>query len=85
MAAPADAGHEVCGDREGIVKQLAERYGERPVWRGLDYRGQLVELFASKSGTWTIIVTVPGMPSCLVAGGEGSQPLEPPPSGKTAS
>jgi hypothetical protein len=33
--------------------------------------GSLLEVLASPSGTWTIIVTIPNGPTCLVSSGEG--------------
>ena len=33
--------------------------------------GSLLEVLTSPAGSWTIIVTVPGGPTCLVSSGEG--------------
>jgi len=32
--------------------------------------GQVLELFASSSGSWTMVVTTPNGTSCLIAAGE---------------
>ena len=37
----------------------------------LDARGNLVELFGNtKSGTWTMVITTPGGPTCILTTGE---------------
>lgn len=75
-ASPADAQHSaVCGERAGIVARLAERWGESRQSIGLAADNTVVETFASESGSWTITVTRPGGPTCLMASGEHYQHL----------
>ncbi len=64
-----------CGPRAGIAAALARNHAETPVSRGVSARGALVEVFASTRGTWTLVVTVPGGPSCLIAAGQDWQHL----------
>lgn len=69
---PAGAQTSVpCGKRQVIVDELDRGYGEKPVAIGLSGDGLVIEIFASDSGTFTILVTRPGGPSCVVAAGEG--------------
>lgn len=60
-----------CAERETVVAQLAERYGETRQSMGLGQNNAVVEVFASAdTGTWTIVVTLPSGMTCLVASGE---------------
>lgn len=60
-----------CGPHDAVVSRLAEGYGEARVSIALGANGVVVETFANlETGTWTIVVTAPGGPSCLVAAGE---------------
>ncbi len=68
---------QVCAARDGLLNQLEQKYGEVPVAIGVA-DGRLVELLTAKDGmTWTIILTSPKGVSCLIASGEGWQPLVP--------
>ncbi len=68
---------QVCAARDGLLVQLEQKYGEVPVAIGVA-DGRLVELLTAKDGmTWTIILTSPKGVSCLIASGEGWQPLLP--------
>lgn len=65
-----------CHQHQLVVERLAERYGESRQSIGLAANNSVVEVFASlETGTWTITVTTPGGPTCLVASGEGYQAL----------
>ncbi len=71
-AAQAASGQpSTCGAREALLERLSARYEEQPVSLGVTATGSLLEVLASPSGSWTIIVTVPGGPTCLVSSGEG--------------
>jgi hypothetical protein len=59
-----------CGPRDQIVKALGESFKEAPVGMGVTEPGQLIELFASSSGSWTMVATAPNGTSCLIAAGE---------------
>jgi hypothetical protein len=71
LAGPAAAqGAAACADHEAVTRSLAERWGESRQSIGLGAEGAVVEVFASpETGTWTITVTRPGGPTCLVASG----------------
>jgi len=60
-----------CAARDAVIDRLASKYDEHPVSIGVTATGSLLEILASAAGTWTIIVTVPGGPTCLVSSGEG--------------
>ncbi len=63
-----------CADRERVVARLSEAYGESRQSIGLGTNNTVVETFASlETGTWTIVVTTPGGPTCLVAAGQAFQ------------
>lgn len=69
-AASAVAASPACGLRADIAAQLAADWDERPVARGLTVRGDLAEVFASPSGSFTILVTRPDGRACAIAAGE---------------
>jgi hypothetical protein len=65
-----------CGPRAEVIAQLADRFGETRRAIGLASNNAVVEVFAaSRTGTWTIIATLPEGLSCLVASGESYEPL----------
>lgn len=61
---------QVCGSRDAIVKRLADVHGENRRAAGIAANGNLIEIFAAKSGTWTVMVTQPGGITCVVAVGD---------------
>ncbi|EBA12253.1 hypothetical protein [Roseobacter sp. CCS2] len=68
----AQTGH--CADHATVVERLGERYGESRQSIGLGSDNAVVEVFASMdTGSWTITVTRPGGPTCLVAAGQAYQ------------
>ncbi len=66
---PANAGF-LCGERTEITKSLGMKYHEKLVASGLADAGSMIEIFASRKGTWTMIVTSPNGRSCYMASGE---------------
>jgi hypothetical protein len=74
LSSAAEA-QSLCGQRDEMVAGLEKRYAETPVSMGLASNGAVVEVFASESGTWTIIMTHPNGLSCLVVAGEGWEAL----------
>jgi hypothetical protein len=72
---PAEAGR-LCGDRDEILKRLEQRHKETPQALGLSSDGGVLEVLVSPSGGWTILVTYPKRPTCVVAVGEAWQPLQ---------
>ncbi|MEQ8666326.1 MAG: hypothetical protein RIC16_11445 [Rhodospirillales bacterium] len=70
-AKPLPAGAAVCLERDAISSKLASDHGEHPSAAGLASNGELLEVFASEDGTWTLVLTDPTGVSCVVASGEG--------------
>ncbi|HYF55333.1 MAG TPA: hypothetical protein VEA41_13840 [Salinarimonas sp.] len=68
----------VCNHRPAIIKKWAEKFEEVPVAAGLNDRGNVMEVLASPSGTWTLLETQPNGLSCLAGTGYGWTYREPP-------
>jgi cation diffusion facilitator CzcD-associated flavoprotein CzcO len=63
-----------CADHAAVVAQLESVYGEGRQAMGLGANNTVVEVYASsETGSWTITVTQPGGPTCLVAAGQSFQ------------
>lgn len=61
-----------CGQRDLVLGQLTEKYGETRRGMGVAANNSVMEMFASAaSGSWTITVTLPDGRMCLVASGQG--------------
>ncbi|MEZ5669117.1 MAG: hypothetical protein R3F55_17075 [Alphaproteobacteria bacterium] len=69
-AAPASAQQMLCGERDGIVSTLSDSWHEERTAIGLSNTGAVYEVFSSPDGTWTILLTTPDGPTCLVGAGE---------------
>lgn len=69
---PATAQQQAaCAKRTDVIKHLSAKYTEAPVAIGLANNGGVLKVLSSKSGTsWTIIITMPNGPTCMVAAGE---------------
>lgn len=71
MAQSAVAAPNRCADHTAVVERLADIYGERRQAMGLAGDNTVVEVYASdESGSWSITITRPGGPTCLVAAGQ---------------
>lgn len=67
----------VCGERVDIVKALQDGHAEQRSAAGLSGNGGLVELFTGNNGTWTLLLTMPGGPTCLLGSGEEWEGFDP--------
>ncbi len=65
----------ICGARDPIVEKLRQVHDERRRVEAVTAAGTLMEIFVSPAGTWTVLITAPGGPSCLVSSGEGWRPV----------
>lgn len=74
FSSPAQA-QTVCGERRAVVANLEKTYSEAPVSIGLASNGSVIEVLASPSGSFTIILTQPNGLSCVMAAGENWQDL----------
>jgi hypothetical protein len=63
-------GQANCAPHAVVMERLADGFGESRQSIGMTGDGAVVEVFASiATGSWTITVTQPGGPTCLVASG----------------
>lgn len=67
----------VCGKREVFLKSLAQVYQETRRSFGITNNVNLVEFFASKKGTWTLLVTTPSGLTCVYAAGDQWEDVPP--------
>jgi predicted methyltransferase len=72
----AQAQQAPCASREKILSKLGKDFAEHPVSLGLSSNGTVVEVLASESGSWTIILTKPNGASCVVATGQAWETIE---------
>lgn len=77
LPATADPQMLSCARRDEMVKVLAERYREAPRAIGIANQSTVIEIFASKAGTWTILLTRPDGDSCIVSAGENWEEAPP--------
>ena len=75
-ASPAQAA-AMCGKRGDFIKALAGKYQESGRAMGITGQVNLVEVFASQAGTWTILVTTPEGKTCIIAAGNSWEDLPP--------
>ena len=82
---PATAEQQVlsCANRADMVKVLSQRFREAPRAIGLANSSAIIEVFTSKSGTWTILLTRPDGASCIVSAGDNWE--ESPPANSMAA
>jgi hypothetical protein len=68
-----------CSDHADMERMLAENWGESRQSIALDASDSMVELFASpETGTWTLTVTQPGGPTCMIASGHAFEKVDEP-------
>ena len=60
----------ICGDRAEVVARLERNFAESPNSMGLASNSTVIEVFASASGSWTLLMTLPTGVSCVLAAGE---------------
>jgi hypothetical protein len=75
LSTPAEAASKLCGNRDQILKRLEQANAETPQALGLSGDGGVVEVVVSPEGGWTMLVTYPKRPTCVVAVGEAWQIL----------
>jgi hypothetical protein len=75
VVSPATEAAVMCGDRAKIMQNLASKHDETPQAMGLSADGGVIEVLVSPEGGWTILVTHPRKPTCVVAVGEAWQSL----------
>ncbi len=71
FALPAQAQVRVpCAERAQVVSALQHEFEEAQVASGLTPSGQLLEVFASDKGSWTVLLSMPTGKSCMIATGD---------------
>ncbi|MCI0430529.1 MAG: hypothetical protein L0210_08330 [Rhodospirillales bacterium] len=65
-----------CGYRQTLVDWLRESYQEERAAFGLSVGGELVEVFVAPTGTWTILVSYPGGPTCILRAGDSWEGIQ---------
>ncbi len=70
VMAQSAAAQVPCGERGEIVKMLTEKYREQPRAIAIASQTNLLEVYSSTSGSWTILVTKPRGSSCIIAAGQ---------------
>ncbi len=65
----------LCDERDAIVASLENIFSEAPVSMGLGSNGAIIEIFASPSGTFTIVLTRPNGLTCVMAAGQNWEDL----------
>ncbi|WP_323022205.1 hypothetical protein [Pararhodobacter sp.] len=59
-----------CAPRERVLVFVIDERGETRLATGEAARGASVELYASDSGSWTLLLNLPDGRACLLANGE---------------
>ncbi len=60
----------VCGERSEIFGQLESRHGETLQAIAITGDGKLIEVLVSPAGAWSLLMTHPRGPTCVIAVGE---------------
>ncbi len=62
----------LCDDRDILVNELSQEYGERRIWWGIAGDGDaVIELYlAPDTSSWTILKVEPSGTACALAGGD---------------
>jgi hypothetical protein len=72
----AEAATKLCGDRGQILKRLEQKHEEVVKSLGLSADGGVIEVTVSPKGGWTMLVTYPKKPTCILAVGEAWQMMQ---------
>ncbi|MFM2388526.1 MAG: hypothetical protein RLZZ437_81 [Pseudomonadota bacterium] len=65
-----------CAPRDNLVAHLTEQYGETRQGMGVAGPSTMMEVYASvETGTWTITMTRADGIMCMVASGQGYEPM----------
>jgi hypothetical protein len=75
ISPPAQA-RQLCGDRGELLKRLEQGHEETRRALGLSADGGVLEILVSPKGGWTMLVTYPKRPTCVIAVGEAWQMLQ---------
>ncbi|MGB1006394.1 MAG: hypothetical protein ACPGVX_04420 [Thalassobaculaceae bacterium] len=76
-----DPAGKVCARHDTLTKHLSASFAEQPLNLALDANGNMVEVYSSHQGSWTMVVITPAGVACVVATGEAWITLRPKPPG----
>jgi hypothetical protein len=76
VSQPAEAAPKLCGDHDRILKRLEQAHEETRQALALSGDGGVVEVLVSPEGGWTMLLTYPRRPTCVVAAGEAWEMLQ---------
>jgi hypothetical protein len=71
----ADAVEVQCAKHQQLAGMLSKKYSETPVGMGTVNEDRYMQLFISRSGSWTILVTRTDGQACIVAAGQNWEKL----------
>ena len=60
----------ICGPRGELIVRLWDKWQEAQIAHGLVNDNRLVEVFANKEGSWTVLITDPNGRSCVASAGK---------------
>ncbi|MAG12784.1 hypothetical protein CL630_03160 [bacterium] len=76
-AAPANTGFSIdCYERKRVIAFLKKEHSEALKSVGLSNKGNLVEVFISSGGSFTIMLTTPKGMSCPIEEGKGWRDIQ---------
>lgn len=81
IAFKAEAQQLRCGSHDKVIKFLGDKYNETKVGMGLLSSGRMMELYISKGGSWTMLLTSPDGTTCFGPVGKHWKRLHPKPAG----
>jgi hypothetical protein len=64
-----------CAKHEQLVGMLSKKYSESPIAMGTVNEDRYMQLFVSRQGSWTILVTKTDGQACIVAAGQNWEKL----------
>lgn len=70
LALPGQALAATCMSHKALVSYLTEKFDESPRALGLVASRNVMEVFVSEKGTWTIVMTSTRGVACIVAAGD---------------
>lgn len=73
LTVPSHAQGAICASTyDAAKKDLAEKWGEHPVWFGTRGDGSVMETYVDdEDGSWTIVVILPDGRVCVATAGNG--------------
>lgn len=66
-----------CGNHAALTRTLGEKYKETPKFIAITGNINLIEVFTSAAGTWTVLITSPDKITCIVASGDSWEAMPP--------